>query len=204
MAESLVQVTEGAGKKLHTFSRVIGANTVEDEIVLLGHPYEAEYFIDPGALAVLATANSHLIQIMAGASLNLYIHRIVGYLSALPAATTNMQFQVRRLSTAGTGGTAGAIAQLDPGDAAAGATTQTLPTVKGTEGGFVADAMGIVPNALPTTMFQPIVFDFDWRAAHLKPLRITAGTANGVCVKNNTALATASLLVVASFSEANF
>ena len=74
MAESIVQVTEGSGKKLHTFNRTIGANSVEDEVVLLGENYLASYMIVAAASA--ATANSHVLQIMAGASLKVRVRRI--------------------------------------------------------------------------------------------------------------------------------
>lgn len=205
MPDSLVAMSEGAGKNLHTFQRVIGLNTVEDQVVLAGHPYEAAYFIDPGALASTATANSHLIQIMAGAALNVYIHRIVGYMAVVPAATTAIEFQLKRLSTAGTGGTAGVVATIDAGDAAAGATSMVLPTVKGSEGVTLNDVIGVLPAAFPTSGVPPIVFDFDYRGQHhLKVPRIAPGVANGLCVKNLTGLATSTLLIVATITEANF
>jgi hypothetical protein len=65
MSESIVQVTEGTGKKLHTNQRTIGANNVEDEYVIPGEYPLATYFVQANAVSI-ATAAAHVIQIMAG------------------------------------------------------------------------------------------------------------------------------------------
>ena len=67
MGESYVNVTEGSGKKLHSWQRTIGANNVEGQVVLAGVPHFASYV--SAVQSSTATANSHLVQIMAGASL---------------------------------------------------------------------------------------------------------------------------------------
>ena len=67
MAEAFVNVTEGSGKKLHANDRSIGANTVLDEVMLLGENYLPSYLgVTSAASVSTATANSHLLQIMAG------------------------------------------------------------------------------------------------------------------------------------------
>jgi hypothetical protein len=80
-----------------------------------------------------------------------------------------------------------------------------LPTVKGTEGGALGDVYGVLPAAFSANGGPPIVFDFDYRGQPwVKVPRISAGVANGVCVKNTAGLATSTLLIVATISEANF
>jgi hypothetical protein len=206
MAESLVQVTEGVGKKLHTFARTIGANTVEDEVVLLGENYLAGYTVShANASALLTTANSHLLQIMAGASLKVRIRRIEMYQHGLATTASFTAMQLFRLTTAGTGGTAFTPAPLDPGDAASGATAMTLPAVKGTEAAAVAGGSAyLVQTAGASTAFpQPIlVWDFD--RPRTKPLIIAAGAANGIAVKNIGAIANASVSFMVWLDETNF
>jgi hypothetical protein len=132
MAESLVQVTEGSGKKLHTWQRVIGANSVEDEFVIPGE-YPLASYVGQNAGSSIATANDH-VQLMAGAALNVRIRRIRVEQAALATTAVLAAFGVYRLSTAGTGGTAVTPRPLDSADAACGATMASIPGVKGTEG----------------------------------------------------------------------
>ena len=205
MAESIVQVTEGSGKKLHTFQRTIGANNVEDEVVILGEHYLPTYTASPGAQST-ATAASHLLQVMAGASLNVYIRRIT--ISQLGLATTAAidELQLFRLTTAGTGGTATTPAPWNTADAASGATAMALPTVKGTEAARIL-SQGVmfiqtVPTGGPST--APILADWIFDGVHEESLRIAAGTANGIAIKNPTARAAATVLIVVKFVEANF
>lgn len=209
MGESLVQVTEGSGKKLHTWQRTIGANSVEDEYVLLGENALASYILPtsfglPGGIST-ATANSHLVQIMAGASLKVRIRRIEVHQAVMATTAALMHLQVLRLTTAGTGGTVLGFAVLDPSDAAAGATAMTLPTVKGTEGTGVLSAHAYMMQTLGASaqLNNPIaVFDFD--RPRSKPLIIGAGTTNGIALKNVTAVAAATVTVVVWIDESSF
>jgi len=75
MPESVVNITPGTGQKLHSFQRVVGANTVEDEIVLVGEPYLATYAVSVAATAT-STVSSHLLQIMAGSTKPVLILRL--------------------------------------------------------------------------------------------------------------------------------
>lgn len=204
MAESIVQVTEGSGKKLHTFNRTIGANSVEDEVIITGEPYLASY-IQTTANVVGTTAASHLLQIMAGASLNVYIRRIRIYQVVAATTAAFIRFNVFRLSTAGTGGGALTPNPLDTTDSACGATCMTLPTVKGTEttnmGSSALMVIQTVPLGGPVSAPE-FVYDFD--RPHTKALRIPAGAANGVAVKIQDACAGSSFQVEILFSEANF
>lgn len=204
MAESIVQVTEGSGKKLHTFQRTIGGISVEDEVIIQGEPYLASYVARAGAAVSVATANDHLLQLMAGATLNLYIRRIRLYQAGLATAAAIATMQLWRLTTAGTGGTANTPQLWDTTDAAAGATGMTLPTVKGTETElYLPFTVGFIQTA-PTGGFNTLLADFDFERMRIKCPRIPAGTANGFAIKNTTAIAAGTVIPVIDFSEANF
>jgi hypothetical protein len=180
MAESIVQVTEGSGKKLHTWSRTIGANTVEDEAVLPAEFHLATYVAVATAVST-ATAASHYLQIMAGASLNVAIRRI--RLRQRTAATTASTgaIQIFRLTTAGTGGTAVTPRPFDSADAASGATAMTLPTVKGTEGVQLWEETTWMVAA--TTAFTKDN-GFEWiNLPNEKSIIIPAGATNGIAIK---------------------
>lgn len=204
MAESLVQVTEGTGKKLHTNQRTIGANNVEDEVVILGEQYLASYIVHPNANISTATGASHLLQIMAGASLKVRIRRIEIFQVVLATTVSFIDFQLWRLSTAGTGGTAYNPAPLEPGDVA-GATAMTLPTVKGTETTQICSVQPVLLQTLGASadLTQPrAVIDFD--RPRSKPLIIAAGAANGIAIKNGGGVAGASIMVNVWLDESNF
>lgn len=204
MAESIVQINEGTGKKLHTFNRTIGANSVEDEVVILGDQYLASYTIGIPADISTATALSHLVQIMAGASLRVQIRRIEVHQAALATTAAIAAIDVVRLTSAGTGGTVVTPPQLDPADAASGATCMTLPTAKGTEGATIArGSLYFMQTAGASSLLPPpLIFDFD--RPHTKPLTIAAGATNGIALKQTTAIAAASVRVIVLFNETNF
>lgn len=207
MAESFINVTEGSGKKLHTWNRTIGANDVHDEAVYLGEQPLAEYRVSTAGTS-LATAASHNLQIMAGASLNVYIRRIRVFQTVVATTAALAPFTLFRLTTAGTGGTVVTPRPLDTTDAASGATAMTLPTVKGTEGVEIESLVGYLLQTLGASLGVPqmaLLAEWDFRSGpRQKSLRIPAGTANGIAVKNINAQAAASALVVAEFTEANF
>lgn len=205
MAESYVQITEGSGKKLHSFQRAIGGNTVEDEVVIQGLPYLATYTVSHVAAASAATAASHLMQIMAGSSLNVYVRRIRVWQAVLAGALTAGAISIRRLSTAGTGGTALSVMPLDTTDVAAGATAMTLPTVKGTTGSPLSYRVAVYLAAWPATGGQPaLVADWQFGDDTAKMIRIPAGTTNGIAVQNDTGVASASVFTEVELIEANF
>lgn len=204
MAESFVQVTEGAGKKLHTYQRVVGANTVEDEIVLLGENYLASYTV-VAVNPLTTTLNSHILQIMAGAALKVRIRRIEITQSILATAVAFMGLAVFRLTTAGTGGGAVTPNVLDTGDGAAGATAMTLPTVKGTETQQITQHTTYMMQTLAasTPYIAPtLVLDFD--RPRSKPLIIPAGATNGIAIKNTVAVAAGGLQITVWLDESNF
>lgn len=203
MAENFINLTEGSGKKAHTFDRTIGANTVHDEIVQLGEPYLSSYTINSAAVSI-ATANDHVVQVMAGASLNVYVRRIRLWQAALATTAAITQFQILRLTTAGTGGTVLAVGVYEQGDTGAGATAMTLPTVKGTEGAAIMRPTAIVTQTAPTAGGSTLLFDLDFERLRSKGIRISAGTANGICLKIISATAACTVFPQVDIVEANF
>ena len=73
MPESLIVVNT---KNAHTWNRTIGANSIEDEYVLQGEQPLPSYTIQASTISI-ATANDHVLEIMAGASLNVRIRSIL-------------------------------------------------------------------------------------------------------------------------------
>lgn len=203
MPEQYVQLpADSSGKKLHVFERTIGANTVEDEVVVLGEQYLASYSFNVGPS--IATVNAHCFQIMAGSSLKVRIRRI----EILPgtAATTALRaaWGIYRLTTAGTGGGAITPSPLEAADGASGATVQTLPSSKGTEAALVLALSDNVWQTMPTSgsIGPKITADFD--RLHSKPLIIAAGTSNGIAMKNLIAVAGADININVLFDESPF
>ena len=201
MAEGIVQVTEGAGKKLHTWNRTIGANSIEDEFTLPGEFPYATYSVIAGQVST-ATANSHLIEIMAGATLPVRIRRISVIQTAAPGAVTLSQLQLFRLTTAGTGGTVVTPQKYDNADAASGATCMTLAAVKGANGAqlwerpFMYGTAAIPPGALSIWNWEQLPNE--------KPIIIPAGATNGIAIQNPVAVAVATVGITIEFVETNF
>ena len=203
MVAANIQITQGSGTRLATSSYTEGAVTVHDEKMLLGETYLPTYTIPSSAS--IATADSHVCQVMAGASLKVRIRRIEIFQSVLATTAALGSWSVFRLTTAGTGGGAVTPAPLDTTDAASGATAMTLPTAKGTETTRIvlAQVYYMQTAGASSTLAQPIlVFDFD--RPRSKPLIIPTGTTNGIALKNETAVAGASVRFNIWFDETSF
>lgn len=204
MSESFVQVNSGTGPKLHTNQRTIGANNVEDEVVVQGEQYLASYLFNPANVSI-ATSADHFLQIMAGASLNVYVRRIRVFQAVLATTAAIFTVGLLRLTTAGTGGTAVTPQALDSTDGAAGATAMVLPTVKGTEGANLGVATAMLTQTVPTAGGSLLLVEWDFDKMYKsKHLRIPAGTANGICLKTGSGHAGASVRWEAWITEANF
>lgn len=205
MAESLVQVTEGTGKKLHTNSYAVGANTVEDEFVVPG-PYPYATYMAFVASASGATANDHTLCLNAGASLNVRVHRIRIRQVAAGAALASYTFAILRTTTgAPTGGTAITPASHATTDAASGAAARSVPAVKGTESTQLFAPVLTMLTALSGSITEA----WEWRAGsgqggHGKPIIIPAGLTNGLVVKNVTNSAGVTWNVEIEFTETAF
>lgn len=203
MAEATIAVTAGSGTLLHSYTRTIGGNTVHNEAMVLAEPHLASYLVSVGPST--ATANSHLLQIMAGATLKVRIRRIEVHQELLATTATLMDLRLYRLTTAGTGGTAGTLAALDPSESAAGATAMTLPTTKGTEGALLGLQNPYMLQTIGASapLIQPIaLWDFD--RLRSKPLVIAAGTSNGIAIKNVDAVAGGGVFINVWLDEATF
>lgn len=202
--ESIVQVTEGSGKKLHTYQRTIGANAVEDELVIPGEHYLASYIASYGAISA-ANAGDDVAQLMAGASLNVRVRRIRVEAVTLIAAAGLCLFQVYRLTSAGTGGAAVTPSKFDNNDGAAGATAAGgIPTAtKGTKGALML-YRAIQPTQTAATAGAGESF-WEWTAnPGMKPLIIPAGATNGIGISNVAAHAGLQVAIEIEFTETSF
>lgn len=203
MAASSIQITQGSGTRLATDSYTEGAVIVHNERVGIGDAINATY----GIVAAMstATANSHLLQIMAGASLRVRVLRIEYYLDT-PATTVALGVvSLVRLTTAGTGGVAIGVNAFDPAEAAAGATAMQLPTTKGTEGTTLWNGTMKFLQTLSASddLLQPrMVWDFDRLRA--KPVIIAAGTANGIVIRQDSAIAGANARISVLIAESSY
>ena len=203
MGESIVQVTEGSGKKLHTWQRTVGANSVEDEFTIPGE-YPLASYIAAGVNTSTGTANDHLLQVMAGASLNVRVRRIRLAQAGLVTSAANVSVSLYRLTSAGTGGTAITPSRLDTADAASGATAMTLPTVKGAESTLIFTRRAFFTQTSPAGGLAP---NAGWEWVQLpgsKPLIIPAGAANGIALKLIAAYAGATVDIEIEFTETSF
>jgi len=203
---SHIQITNGGGPFIATGPTYTEASTtVQDQKVISGLPYLATYRIvtSNGAPLSTSTANSHLMEIMAGASLNVYVHHIWVRQFNAASASTAAQMDIYRLTSAGSNGTAMIPQALDLSDGAAGATCQTLPSSKGTESGYVLDHTSAIfwGNSSGATA---LICEWDFGDDLTKMLKIAAGTSNGIAVKNTTAVASATVYVTAEIIEAPF
>lgn len=201
MSQSHVPFLDSASatRKFHSNQISNGSDTVEQYVQATAEPYLATY-TGCALSTVLTTANSHVLQLMAGASLRVGIRRISMHLVTAATATTNMQWGIFRLTTAGTGGTAYTPNPHDAADDASGATMMTLPSSKGTEGALMRLGANLVHQTITTVDAQTIV-DLDWTRTATKALWIPAGVANGIAFKNLTAVSPAAVYINVEFVE---
>jgi hypothetical protein len=180
---SFIGVTPGAGAKIATGPAYAdGGNTIQDQKVIEGEPYLAAYVV-PFINVSVATLNSHLLTIHAGASLNVYLRRfwLIQHNPGAGGGAGALVGQLTRLTSADSGGTGITPAPLDTSDAASGATSATLPSSKGTEGATLHPfELAILAAASAGAMgFIDLRFD----GPRTKGLKIAAGTANGIAFK---------------------
>lgn len=205
MAEGFVQVTEGAGKKLRTFERTVGANNVHSTAIVHDEAHLASFMATTAGTTGISTAtvNSAVIELMAGASLNVYLRRIRIYQFQVATTAAIMGYDLVRCSTAGTAGTALTSLARDLGDTPS-ATVKTLPT-PGTLTSTIDTRIAYMLQTIPTAVyFNPLQADFDYRDTRSKALIIPAGTSNGIIVRNRQAIAGATISIVIEWDEASF
>jgi len=201
MSDTSFQITQGSGTRVHTYDRSIGGQTVNDQVVLLGIPQLAGYIAAANTISI-ATANDHVIALMAGTTLNLYVYRIE--VSQRNTCTSQGQavYEITRLTTNGSGGTTVTPRPYDTTSAAAGASARTLDSSKGTEGVALFRMQHGMYNAMPIPTFDTTDM---WEAHFLSQcLRIPAGTSNGLALKSLVANAAGTVNATIEFFEANF
>lgn len=205
MAESLVQVTEGVGKKLHTWSRVVGANIIEDEFNVPGEfPYPS-YTVDVDAIS-MANAGDDIVQIMAGAALNCRIRSIDIRQAAAATAVAVRTLTIARITSAGTGGAVVTPSKMSNADGAySGAAASLVPNAThGTIGAVIRTVRFALFQALSATQAQvPDTFHWEQKPG-MEPIIIPAGVANGLVIRNATATAGALLTVTIELVETAF
>lgn len=196
MAYTYYNFTEGSGRKARSFQRTDGgANTVDEMAYVESEPPLLTYTVSSITAISIATANSHLLEIMAGASLHVWLRRLRVTQVAVANAAQICTFALYRLTTAGTGGTAITPQKSDPSDAAAGATAMTLASAKGTEGSLLWAEARSLWSAVPTAT-NDVTLDWTFTTPRTKGIRVASGTSNGVALKNITAITTTPTVIV--------
>jgi len=186
-------------KYLHTNQRTISSTAREDQYVLPGQSAYPTYTSYSGSVSV-ATANSHLLQIMGDGSNYGRLLRVritIAGLASGSAAGGN--FSIVRLSSAGTSGTAKTPAPFDTSNTYGGG-SMTLPSSKGTEGATVGFVGGIW---FPTTVTGTAPF-ITWTCGPEQPVIFGTATTNGIVIKNLDAVDPASVYVEALFLTTTF
>jgi hypothetical protein len=199
VGENFINVTEGSGKKAHTYNRTVGANDVHDEATVPGE-YPLPGFTASAAGVATTTAASHLMQLMATATGPLRVRRILVTQNAAAGAVGGLPLQIVRLTTAGTGGTVITPRPLGTGTAAA--TAMTLPTAKGTDTTAILweESIWLGTAAIPGLKNWML-----WeQLPNSEPIIIPTGTANGIAIKNTAGVATSTLNIVIEFVQALF
>jgi hypothetical protein len=206
MAESTILVPDSGTKKLHTFQRTIGANSVEDEVVIPGEHYLASYVVMPAAAVTCANAGDDIAQVMAGATLNVRIRRIRLEQAGLITAAAATTFLIARVTTAGTGGTAITPSKMDNGDAASGATSASgVPTATHGTIGTNYFTRTIFPVQTAPAGGLALAASWEWvQHPGMKPLIIPAGITNGFVIRNQGARAGLTVNFEIEFTESSF
>ena len=198
MGESSLAVTAGSGVNLRTYQRSVGGTTVDEQAIQQAAPYLATYSVVTPALSI-AVANSHVLQLTAGTALPVQIMEIEVYVAGTATAAGYAQFELLRLSTAGTGGAAVTPRPLDSTDSAAGLAAQTLPgtATKGTEDVTLWGWYAAIPQSAGAG--GSLLFSHSWEDPRSKPPVIPAEGL--VALKCVTAFPAGTVRVVAKCVE---
>ena len=203
MPVSSVAVTQGSGAYLHTWQRTVSSVNREEQYVQLAEPALPTFSAIAPAVSA-ATSASHLLQVMAGASAYVRIHRISVEQVANATSAAAVEIALYRLTAAGSGGTSITPQPFDTGDTAS-ATAMSLPSSKGTEASVALLRSAVAfRQAVSATSAQ---YDdvWEWRQTPgKKPIIIPAGTSNGVALKIATGVAGATVTIQIEFSETSW
>lgn len=197
---SFIGVNEGDDRNLATVQRSVASTTVEQTEVAPTLPYVPTYTVVTSSPVRISTASSHVVQLL-GSTLNRDLLRWIEVTQVGNAnAAARVEFEVRRVDTAGTGGTTLTPNPVDPVDPATTARGMTLPSSKGTEGNLLAKRTGTILTT-PTAGHDRVVrFEFD-QDVTTKPPTIAAGATTGIVIKNLQTDTTATVLVEMGFQE---
>lgn len=210
MPESFINLTEGSGKKAHTFQRVIGANTVEDEVWPLAELSPAAYLLTtPSAGVSMGTADTHLLAYQCPSNFFTYVRWIRVYqLAAATAAGTTVLELVRIRTITGAGGGSNIdAAKLD-------ATDQQSGFFQGVAGGTTQKGLEyVVMDRVSAQFTQTIAAQSggmlpqmiaEFRPTPRGPLMRLHPAESGLVVRNVAARAGATVLIEMSYSLANW
>lgn len=199
---SYVTVDEGTDRKMATVQRTKSAETVEETEVAVTLPYVPTYVVTTETAVALSAANSHLLQLLGSSTNRVLLRRLEVTQKAAATANTRIEFELVRLDTAGTGGTALTPKPTDPVDDATTAVGMTLPSSKGTEDESMGFRTGTVLTAPAAGHDHVLLLIYD--AITSKPPTIAAGGTTGLALKNVNTDATATVQIVATFEEADW
>lgn len=194
MAESELAVTPGVGLNLRTDTKTISSTTRHQQVMLLGDVSSPTYTAIGIGLSA-ATSASHLMFIQGDGSNYTRIHRIAVKTRGTGTAGV-LDVRVLRTSTAGSGGSTVNGRPFDAADTDPyGGTIQTLPSSKGTEGNQLLEF------DLPSFASTGSVGSAEWtQSIRGKPIIIGTSTANGICIKVQTGIASITVDIEVEFS----
>ena len=197
---SFVGINEGDDRNLATVQRSIASTTVEQTEVAVTLPHVPSYTMVTSAPVALATASSHLFQFM-GSGLNRDLLRRVEITQVGNAAASRIvEFELRRLDTSGSGGTAVTPNTVDPVDSASTARGMILPSSKGTEDELLYKKSGVILQTAATVGHREVA-TFEFPEGTTKPVTTAAGSTTGWVLKNMQSDSTATLLISVTYEE---
>lgn len=196
MTESQIALTEGSGKNLRTWQRTIGGTAREEQFFQYGEPTATTYTVIASALSV-GSAGGHLLQIMGDGTNYIRIERMEFRQGGFAGADSLALVQLKRLTTAGSGGTALNARAHDEADTDPYAgDVRSSPTTKGTEGSTLWRSRFKLTDTIPE--YEPAVYSRP--LGNVKPYIAGPGTADGFVWVNETAIGTATMDLVVTFT----
>lgn len=176
--------SDAPDKYLWTYQYTVGGTASQEQVYVPGPaPWPTYDFV--ASQITLATANSHLLFIMADGTNYDRIKSIRIMPRALPTASAAALIRLFRVTSIGTGGTAVNGGAFDSSDGYGG-TAQALPSSLGTETGV---ALAQWSWHIPGTAYTFNPYDIYWEAPEGgKEIIFGNGTATGIAIKNVSAI----------------
>ena len=181
MADGSLPLTDGDGSGgLRVNTQTIGGTAVDTQAVFVGQTPNRTYtmrFQDTS----MATANAHLAVIMANGTSYVKVHEINIGQGGTATGTAVPEFQVLRVTTTGTGGTAVSARPFHPSNTSPySGNCFTLPSAAGSEGDILLNGSMNV-----RTVNTGVVTPWYWCAGDVtEPIITGNGTASGIAIKN--------------------